>query len=119
MEKTFVESSSQSNLTQNATIRFNLNDCETVAQVYPLNWTIASILEDIAPKFQLLPKYLSLKPDKFGPKLIKSMQLSQLCRNDYFIVDVRLGLSDLANQINENIKNPHERIRLDTDLYYR
>lgn len=119
MEKTFVETSSQSNFTQNATIRFNLNDCDTVAQVYPLNWTVDSILDDIAPKFQLLPKYVSLRRDKFGPKLMKTIQLSQLCRNDFFIVDVQLGLSDLAHQINESIKNPHEKIRLDTDLYYR
>lgn len=119
MEKVFVESASQSNFQQNATIRFNLNDCETVAQVYPLNWTVENILDDIAAKFHLLPKYLSLRRDKFSPKLPKSVQLNQLCRNNFFIVDVILGLSDLAVQINDGIKNSYERIRLDTDLYYR
>lgn len=119
MEKTFTETASQSNFGENATIRFNINDCDTVAQVYPLNWTIANILDDIAPKFQLLPKYVSLRRDKFAPRLLKTVQLMQLCRNDFFIVDVQMGLSDLANQINDGIKNPYEKIRLDTDLYYR
>lgn len=119
MEKTFVESASQSSFQQNATIRFNLNDCDTVAQVYPLNWTVENILDDIAPKFHLQPKYVSLRRDKFSSKIAKSVQLKQLCRNNFFIVDVLLGLSELAVQINDGIKNPYEKIRLDTDLYYR
>lgn len=119
MEKKFVDSASQSSLDKSVTVRFNLNEFVTIAQVYPAKWTVDHILDDISSKFQLLPKYLSMKRDKFGPKLQKSIQLNQLCKNDYYIVDVKLGLSDLAIHINERIRNEHEKIRLDTDLYYR
>lgn len=122
MEKKFVDSASQSTLDKNVTIRFNLNEFITIAQVYSAKWTVEQVLEDIASKFQLLPKYLTLRSETFGPKLQKTIQLNQLCKNDFYIVDVQLSLSDLAihiNHINEGIRNQHEKIRLDTDLYYR
>lgn len=104
---------------KNITVRFKLNDFETIAQVYPGTSTIAHVLDDIASKFQLLSKYLSIKREKYYAKLPKTVQLSQICTNDFGIVDVQLGLSDLAKHINDSIRNEYERIRLDTDLYYR
>lgn len=105
--------------TRNITVRFELNELhDTVAQVYPESATIEDVLEDVASKFQLLPKYLSIK-QKFGTKIPKTARLCQLCTNDFAILDVKLDLSDLAHHINESIRNEHEKIRLDTNLYYR
>ncbi|XP_055326700.1 IQ and ubiquitin-like domain-containing protein [Sitodiplosis mosellana] len=103
---------------KNITVRFELNEFDTVAQVYPELTTIGEVLEDVASKFQLLPKYLSIK-QKFGMKIPKTARLYQLCSNDFGILDFKLGLSDLANHINESIRIEHEKIRLDTNSYYR
>lgn len=106
-------------LDRNITVRFELNEFDTVAQVYPELTTIEDVLEDVASKFQLLPKYVTMK-QKFGAKLPKTAHLYQLLGpNDFGIFDVKLGLSDLANHINESIRNEHEKIQLDTNLYYR
>lgn len=105
---------------RNVTVRFKPNEFETIAQVYLSSTTIESVLDDIATKFQLLPKYLSIRPEKNGQKFSKNAQLKQLVSNSEFgILDVQLGLSDLANHINESIQNDFEKIRLDTELYYR
>lgn len=103
---------------KNITVRFELNEFDTVAQVYPELTSIGEVLEDVASKFQLLPKYLSIK-QKFGMKIPKTARLYQLCTNDFGILDFKLGLSDLANHINESIRVEHEKIRIDTNLYYR
>lgn len=103
---------------KNITVRFELNEFDTVAQVYPELTTIGEVLDDVASKFQLLPKYLSIK-QKFGAKTTKTARLLQLCTNSFRILDVKLGLSDLAIHINESIHNEHEKIRLDTNSYYR
>lgn len=103
---------------RNITVRFELNKFDTVAQVYPEFITIADVLDDVSSKFQLLPKYLTIK-QKFGSALPKAARLVQLCTNSFRIFDVKLGLSDLANHINDSIPNEHEKIRLDTALYYR
>lgn len=104
---------------QNVTVRFKLNEFETIAQVYSATTTIEQTLDDIAAKFQLLPKYLTIKPEKFGPKFPKTVLLKHLCKNEFGILDVQLCLSDLANHINESIHNDFEKIQLDTELYYR
>lgn len=106
-------------LDRNITVRFELNEFDTVAQVYPELTTIEDVLEDVASKFQLLPKYVTIK-QKFGVKLPKTAHLYQILGpNDFGIFDVKLGLSDLANHINESIRNEHEKIQLDTNVYYR
>lgn len=109
----------QSTGRKNVTVRFKLNDFETIAQVYPASTTVENILDEIALKFQLLTKYVSIKPEKFGPKFPKNVEIKQLCKNEFGIIDVQLCLSDLANHINESIYNDFEKIRLDTELYYR
>lgn len=109
---------SNRNLDGNITVRFEINEFDTVAQVYSELTTIGDVLDDVASKFQLLPKYLSIK-HKFGSAFPKTAHLIQLCTNSFRIFDVKLGLSDLANHINESIQNEHEKIQLDTDLYYR
>lgn len=103
---------------KNITVRFEVNEFDTVAQVYSEHSLIADVLDDVASKFQLLPKYLSIK-QKYGAKIPKTARLYQLCKNDFRILDVELELSDLANHINESICNAHEKIRIDTHLYYR
>lgn len=103
---------------KNITVRFEVNEFDTVAQVYSEQSSIADVLDDVASKFQLLPKYLMIK-QKFGSKIPKTARLHELCKNNFGILDFTLGLSDLANHINEGIHNEHEKIRIDTHLYYR
>lgn len=112
-------SARRKNRSENVTVRFKLNDFETIAQVYPVSATIENILDDIASKFQVLTKYISIKSKKFGPKFPKNVEIKQLCKNDFGILDAQLCLSDLALHINESIYNDFEKIRLDTELYYR
>lgn len=102
----------------NITVRFELSEFDTVAQVYPELTTIGEVLDDVASKFQLMPKYLSIK-HKFGSKIPKPARLIQLCTNNFRILDVQLCLSDLANHLNESIHNEHEKIHIDTNSYYR
>lgn len=118
LEKKSLNGSSHRTLDRNITVRFELNEFDTVAQVYPELTTIGDVLDDVASKFQLLPKYLTIK-HKLGGAFPKSAHLIQLCTNTFRIFDVKLGLSDLANHINESIHNEQEKIQLDTDLYYR
>lgn len=118
VEKSPSSTASSRTFDKNVTVRFELNEFDTVAQVYPELTTIGEVLDDVASKFQLLPKYLSIK-QKFGAKVPKTARLYQLCTNDFGILDFKLGLSDLANHINESIRVEHEKIRLDTNLYYR
>lgn len=103
----------------NITVKFKINNFETVAQVYTSITTIRQILIDIASKFQLSPKYLAIQHEDNVIKLSNSMQLQQICENSFGIVNVQLLLSDLAKQINENISNDCEKIKLDSDIYYR
>lgn len=103
---------------KNITVRFELNEFDTIAQIYSELTTVEDVVEDVASKFQLLPKYLSIK-QKFGAKITRTSRLYQLCSNTFRILDVKLRLSELANHINESISNEHEKIRLDTNLYYR
>lgn len=112
------KNASSRTLDGNITVRFELNEFDTVAQVYPEITTIADVLDDVASKFQLVPKYLTIR-HKFGGAFPKVARLIQLCTNSFRIFDVKLGLSDLANHINESIHNEHEKIRLDTAFYYR
>lgn len=110
--------SSNRTLDGNITVRFELNKFDTVAQVYPELTTISDVLDDVASKFQLLPKYLAIK-NKLGGTYPKTARLIQLCTNAFRIFDVKLCLSDLADHINDSIHKEHEKIRLDTALYYR
>lgn len=61
-----LHGSSNRTLDRNITVRFELNEFDTVAQVYPELTTIADVLDDVASKFQLLSKYLSIKHKSGG-----------------------------------------------------
>lgn len=103
---------------KNITVRFELSEFDTVALVYPELASIGEVLDDVASKFHLMSKYLSIK-QKFGSKIPKTARLIQLCTNNFRIFDAKLCLSDLANHINESIHNEYEKIQIDTNLYYR
>lgn len=117
-DKSSTPSTTNRALDKNITVRFELNEFDTVAQVYIESTKIEDVLDDVASKFQLLAKYLSIK-QKNGAKIPKTSRLHRLCMNTFGILDVKLDLSDLAVHINEGIHSEHEKIRLDTNLYYR
>lgn len=103
----------------NITVKFIINEFETVAQVYEATTTIANVLKDISVKFELPSKYVTLhRDDHLASKIPSGTRLHQIC-NAFGIVNVALHLSELANEINESVSNENEKIKVDCDIYYR
>lgn len=108
------------NTNHNITVKFLINEFETVAQVYAATVTVGHVLKDIATKFKLPSKYVTIRrDDHVASKIPYGTQLHQICRNAIGIVTVILRLSELADEINDSVNNEHERIKLDCDVYYR
>lgn len=102
---------------QNITVKFQLNDLHTVAQVYSNQLSIESVKKDIGDKFKVKPEYLSIRQGNF--RVPNSWRLSEVESNRFGIVEFQLSLNRLAKEFNENVENPNERIHLDADIYYR
>lgn len=104
----------------NITVKFIINEFETVAQVYASTTSVGHVLKDISSKFKLPSKYVTLRrDDHLASKIPYGTKLHQLCKNAFGIVNVTLRLSELANEINESVSQENERIKLDCDVYYR
>lgn len=108
----------QTEANKNITVKFKINEFETIAQVYPSNFTIANVLKDISQKFQLKSKYVAIQRED-GTKIPSALRLHEICQNEFFIVGFRLVLSDLAHCANSNAERECEKIKLDADVYYR
>lgn len=104
---------------RNITVKFKLNEFETIAQVYPNNFTVANVLNDISQKFQLKTKYLTIQRGDDGKTIPSALRLHEICQNEFSIVDFRLVLSELAQCINRDAETEYEKIKLDIDVYYR
>lgn len=102
---------------QNITVKFQLNDFNTVAQVYSNQLSIESVKEDIGEKFKVKPQYLSVRQGNFS--VPNCWRLCEVESNRFGIVEFQLSLNRLAKEFNENVENPNERIHLDADIYYR
>lgn len=104
-------------LHQNITVKFQLNDLHTVAQVYSNQLSIESVKKDIGEKFKVSPEHLSVRQGNF--RVPNSWRLFEVESNRFGIVEFQLSLNRLAKEINENAENPNDRIHLDADIYYR
>lgn len=104
-------------LHQNITVKFQLNDLHTVAQVYSNQLSIESVKKDIGEKFKVSPEHLSVRQGNF--RVPNSWRLFEVESNRFGIVEFQLSLNRLAKEINENAENPNDRIHLDADVYYR
>lgn len=102
---------------QNITVKFQLNDLHTVAQVYSNQLSIESVKKDIGEKFKVKPEYLTVRQGNF--RVPNSWRLFEVESNRFGIVEFQLSLNRLAKEFNENVGNPNERVRLDADVYYR
>lgn len=102
---------------QNITVKFQLNDLHTVAQVYSNQLSLESVKKDIGDKFKVKPEYLSIRQGNF--RVPNSWRLCEVESNRFGIVEFQLSLNRLAKEFNENVENPNERIHLDADIYYR
>lgn len=105
------------NINGNITVKFKIDEYNTVAQVYDREKSIHFILTDIAEKFQINSKYLNILHD--AVLLPLDAKLFEFCHNEYHIIDVELHLNALAQQHNECVSNENEKIQLDCDVYYR
>lgn len=106
----------ESDYKNNVTVKFHFNEYDTVAQVYPNDQTVNFILKDIAAKFQLPPKYVSLRSDGNQSRLPGNAELRTICENDFGILDLELGLSEFARGVNASEDG---KIELRTEVYYR
>lgn len=102
---------------QNITVKFQLNDFHTVAQVYSNQLSIESVKKDIGEKFKVQPDFLSIRQGNF--RIPNTWRLSEVESNRFGIVEFQLSLNRLAKEFNDNVENPNERIHLDADVYYR
>lgn len=102
---------------QNVTVKFQLNDLHTVAQVYSNQLSVESVKKDIGEKFKVHPDYLSIRQGNF--RVPNAWKLCEVESNRFGIVELQLSLNRLAKEFNENVDNPNERIHLDADVYYR
>lgn len=103
----------------NVTVKFKLNDTQTIAQVYPNNLTVEDIRKDISKKIQIDEKYLELwKENDFISNT--NILLADVCCNTSGcgIVEFNLMLNKLAKDFNEKITNKNEQIILNADSYY-
>ncbi|KAJ6638626.1 IQ and ubiquitin-like domain-containing protein, partial [Pseudolycoriella hygida] len=101
---------------EKVTVKFQLNDLHTVAQVYSNQSSIEAVKKDIGEKFQVKPEYLSIRQGSF--RVPNSWRLFEVESNRFGIVEFQLSLNRLAKEFNENVDNPSERIHLDADVYY-
>lgn len=114
------ESDSKIHPLSNITVKFIINEYETVAQVYASTATVGHVLKDIAAKFKLSSQYVTIRrDDHLESKIPYGTQLHQICNNAFGIVNVTLHLSELAHEINDSVNNENDRIKLDCDVYYR
>ena len=104
----------------NKTVKFKINEFETVAQVFAAHTTVEDVLRDVADKFRLKRRFLQVKQGSVTiPPDWRVGDLPTQGKHDYGIVEVDLLLSDLAVQYNSNVAFEGDRLRLDTDIYYR
>lgn len=102
---------------QNITVKFQLNDLHTVAQVYSNQLSIESVKKDIGEKFKVSWQYLSIRQGNF--RVPNAWRLCEVESNRFGIVEFQLSLNRFAKEYNTNVENPNERIHLDADVYYR
>lgn len=108
---------SESNINANITVKFSIDEYQTVAQVYGRDTSIQTILTDIAEKFQINSKYLQILHDSVA--LASDVKLHELCHNEFQIVDFELRLNALAKAHNDSVDSENDKIQLDCDVYYR
>lgn len=99
----------------NITVKFHFNEYDTVAQVYPNDRTVNFILNDIASKFKLPAKYISLRFNGNRSRLPGNAELRTICENDFGILDLELSLSEFAREVNASEDG---KIALCTEVYY-
>lgn len=102
---------------KNLTVKFQLNDLHTVAQVYSNQLSIDLVKKDVGEKFKVSPEFLSIRQGSF--RIPNSWKLHEVESNRFGIVEFQLSLNRLAKEFNDNVEKPNERIHLDADVYYR
>lgn len=91
------------------TVKFQISDTQTVAQVYPNCMTIAEIKTDLGRKFEVDPGVLIICQD--GKEAEDSLKLEALTQNEFGIVETYLKLDEEQSKQKE--------FKLDPQVYYR
>lgn len=101
----------------NVTVKFQLNNFQTIAQTYGKDLSVADVKEDLAKKFKVPGRFLRFQQGKCP--ILNDTRLFELEQNDFFIIEIDLGLTPEAVRINEEALNKSQVISLDADVFYR
>lgn len=112
--------SNHENVNDKVTVKFKLDAFHIIAQVYSDVLSVAAVIEDLATKFKVDAKYIELSHEDMedGP-LDGALQMWQLPHNEFSIIELRLGLNDLVEEVNVLAKRQSEKVRLDPEVFYK
>jgi ABC-type uncharacterized transport system auxiliary subunit len=92
----------------NITVKFHITDSDVVTHHFSSASTISTIKNEMAKKFKVDQKYLSIRQN--GKIVEDKWKLGQVDINKFGIVDVELTLNEVGAR---------NEIQLDTSAYYR
>lgn len=93
---------------RDVTVKFQIDETQTIAQAYRNTTAIADIRQDVADKFQLEVRFIVFK--QYDEELVDTKVLREVCRNEFGVVEIQVDLTD------EAVDND---VALDTSIYYR
>lgn len=103
-------------LKRNITVKFKLNEFQTIAQVYQDHITIEAIKNDLSQKFKADQKHFNILQNNVV--LANTLRLSDLQFNNSYIIEFELELNTVAKEHNKTCI-PSEKIELNADIFYR
>lgn len=102
------------------TVKFRLDAEHTIAQVYEAQWSVYSVIRDLAAKFNVGSVYIELTHQEMGRSSIDgNLMVGTLPHNEYGMIELDLGLNELIKDKNEKARRESEKIRLDLEVFYR
>ena len=101
---------------QMMTCKFQLNNFQTVVQMFPNRLDVRGVKIDMGKKFVVDPKYFNLWQN--CEQIEDSTKLCDVELNEFSIIEFELKLSDIAHDYNETVLKK-DRIKLDAEVFYR
>lgn len=92
---------------KDVTVKFQIDETQTIAQTYQNTVAIADIKQDVAEKFQIEVNNLILR--QYDEELFDQTQLAAVVRNDFGVVELQVDLTDEAVEAD---------LILDTNVYF-
>lgn len=108
------------NVDEKVTVKFKLDECHIIAQVYNGVVTLAEVIADLAAKFKVDAKYLELSHVYMAESPLNgAWQLWKLPHNEFSIIELELGLNKSVEDVNKLARRPSETVRLEPEVFYK